>query len=291
MNARMLTVLALFGLGLAASGCSSAEEPVADEETSDESELVACGPVEGADDRAAATRLWAEVPAAWRTELAGERGKDYFPKLAGFVAAARARQAAVFPAEADTFTALTLADPGDVQVVILGQDPYIKPGQAHGLAFSVKPPTAPPPSLRNIFKELQADLPAITPVNHGSLEAWAKQGVLLLNAVLTVEEGKSGSHACKGWETFTDAIIRSISARRDKVVFVLWGSFAQSKIPLIDPRHVIIQGAHPSPLSAHRGFLGSRPFSKVNAALAAQKKRAIDWQLPAQPSSSSISQR
>lgn len=239
----------------------------------------------------AATRLWAEVPGAWRGVLAPERRKEYFPQLAGFVAKARAGEAAVFPSAADTFTALDLADPDAIQVVILGQDPYIKPGQAHGLAFSVKPPTAPPPSLRNILKELQADVPGITPVAHGSLEAWAKQGVLLLNAVLTVEAGKSGSHACQGWETFTDAIIRSISARRDQVVFVLWGSFAQSKIPLIDPRHVIIQGPHPSPLSAHRGFLGSRPFSKVNAALEAQRKRAIEWQLPAQPSSSSISQR
>lgn len=257
---------------------------MADEATSDESELVACGPLEGAADRDAATRLWADVPAGWRSVLGAERRKDYFPKLAGFVAQARAAGAApVFPAAADTFTALRLADPDAIEVVILGQDPYIKPGQAHGLAFSVKPPAAPPPSLRNIFKELQADLPAITPVGHGSLEAWAKQGVLLLNAVLTVEEGKSGSHACKGWETFTDAIIASISARHDPVVFVLWGSFAQSKIPLIDPRHVIIQGAHPSPLSAHRGFLGSRPFSKVNAALATLKKRPIDWQLPAQP--------
>ena len=290
MNASPLGLVAL-ALGLAATGCSSSEAPVVDEITGGESDLVACGPLEGAADRDAATRLWAEVPTTWRAVLASERRKDYFPKLAGFVAQARAGEAPVFPAEADTFTALKLADPDAVEVVILGQDPYIKPGQAHGLAFSVKPDAAPPPSLKNIFKELQADLPEITPVGHGSLEAWAKQGVLLLNAVLTVEEGKSGSHACKGWETFTDAIIASISARRDPVVFVLWGSFAQSKIPLIDPRHVIIQGAHPSPLSAYRGFLGSRPFSKVNAALAALKKRPIDWQLPNQPSSSSISQR
>jgi len=296
MKASLLgLVLVGLGVGLAASGCSAAEDPVVEEETSEESELVACGAVQGAADRAAATRLWAGVPAAWRGVLAAERRKAYFPELAGFVAQARARgrggEAAVFPSEADTFTALTLAGPDAIQVVILGQDPYIKPGQAHGLAFSVKPPTAPPPSLRNILKELQADVPGITPVAHGSLEAWATQGVLLLNSVLTVEEGRSGSHACKGWETFTDAIIASVSARRDPVVFVLWGSFAQSKIPLIDPRHEILQGAHPSPLSAHRGFLGSRPFSKVNAALEAQRKRPIDWQLPVQPSSSSISQR
>ena len=292
MKAALLgLVLVGLGLGLAASGCSAAGAPVVEEETSEESELVACGAVRGAADRGAATRLWAGVPAAWRGVLAAERRKAYFPELARFVAQARAGEAAVFPCEADTFTALMLAGPDAVQVVILGQDPYIKPGQAHGLAFSVKPPTAPPPSLRNILKELQADVPAITPVGHGSLEQWAKQGVLLLNSVLTVEEGKSGSHACKGWETFTDAIIASVSARREPVVFVLWGSFAQSKTPLIDPRHVVIQSAHPSPLSAHRGFLGSRPFSKVNAALEALSKRPIDWQLPAQPSSSSISQR
>lgn len=286
-----LRELAVLGLLVATLGCSAAATPVEDAEASDDSELKACGPFSGPADGAAATRLWAEVPAKWRPVLSAERRKDYFPRLAAFVAASRAGERAVFPSEADTFTALRLADPDAVEVVILGQDPYIKPGQAHGLAFSVKAPTAPPPSLQNIFEELRADLHEIEPVSHGSLEAWAKQGVLMLNAVLTVEERRPGSHACRGWETFTDSIIRTLSARRDKVVFVLWGSFAQSKIPLIDPRHVIIKGAHPSPKSADHGFFGSRPFSRVNAALAQQGKRPIDWQLPAQPSLSSIPER
>jgi uracil-DNA glycosylase len=284
-----LRVLAVLCLVVVSLGCSSAEEPVEEGDTSDE--LRECSAFAGPSDSAAATDLWAEVPAPWRALLANERRKVYFPRLAGFVAASRAATASVFPSEPDTFTALELTEPDAVQVVILGQDPYIKPGQAHGLAFSVKAPAAPPPSLRNIFTELGDDLPATKPVSHGSLEAWARQGVLMLNAILTVEEGRPGSHACRGWETFTDSIIRTISARRDKVVFVLWGSFAQSKIPLIDARHVIIKGAHPSPKSADHGFFGSRPFSQVNAALTRQRKPPIDWQLPAQPSSSSISQR
>jgi uracil-DNA glycosylase len=282
-----LRMLALVGLVLSA-GCASAP---AEESDATGDELKACEPLDGPSDPAAATSLWAQVPSTWHGVLGGERRKGYFPRLATFVAGARAGDKAVFPREEDTFTALALAPPETVEVVVLGQDPYIQEGQAHGLAFSVKPPTAPPPSLRNIFKELGSDVPAIKPVAHGSLEAWARQGVLMLNAVLTVEEGKPGSHACHGWETFTDAIIRTLSARKDQVVFVLWGSFAQSKIPLIDPHHVIITGAHPSPKSADRGFFGSRPFSQVNTALTKQGKRPIDWQLPAQPSSSSISQR
>jgi uracil-DNA glycosylase len=276
-NLRAFAVLGLVA-AMASLGCA-ADAPEEESDVSDDA-LKTCEPLDGPSDPDAATRLWAEVPSTWHAVLGLERRRVYFPRLATFVAGARAGEKAVFPTEEDTFTALKLARPEAVQVVILGQDPYIQTGQAHGLAFSVKPPTAPPPSLRNIFKELASDIPGITPVSHGSLEAWAAQGVLMLNAVLTVEEGKPGSHACQGWETFTDAIIRTLSARKDKVVFVLWGSFAQSKIPLIDAHHVIITGAHPSPKSADRGFFGSRPFSKVNASLKEQGKPTINWQLP-----------
>lgn len=274
------SLAALLSVVAACSGERDAQDDVATGGDLGSDEVRSCGTVDGPSDGTAAKKLWAEVPRAWQTALVDERNKDYFPRLASFVASARAGDKAVYPPEDETFTALSLAAPDAVQVVVLGQDPYIQEGQAHGLAFSVKPPTVPPPSLRNIFQELHDDLPAIRPVSHGSLVAWAKQGVLLLNAVLTVEEGRPGSHACRGWESFTDAIIRKLSERPDPIVFVLWGSFAQSKIPLIDARHVIIEGAHPSPLSARRGFFGSRPFSQVNAALAKQDKRPIDWQLP-----------
>lgn len=281
-----LLALLMVSVLASAAGCAAPEAATSDIGTADdaEQEVRTCAPpATSAADPAAAIALWARVPRPWRTFLGAERTKDYFPPLAAFVADARTKPAAVFPAEDETFTALELAAPSDVQVVILGQDPYFNPDQAHGLAFSVKAPTAPPPSLQNIFKELRTDLPDTKPVTHGSLVAWAKQGVLLLNAVLTVEEGKPASHACHGWERFTDAIIETLSARHDKLVFVLWGSYAQSKIPLIDARHVIITGSHPSPLAARHGFFGTRPFSKVNAALLAQHKPAIDWQLPATP--------
>jgi uracil-DNA glycosylase len=246
----------------------------------DEQELRRCGAPSGPKSTAAADRLWARVPAAWQTLLASEREADYFPRLANFVEKARAKSKPVYPSAEDTFNALAMAPPDQVRVVILGQDPYFNPGQAQGLAFSVKPPTKPPPSLSNIFKELESDIPDTTPVEHGSLVAWAKQGVLLLNAILTVEDGTPASHQCQGWEIFSDAIITKLSADPGKLVFVLWGQYAQSKIPLIDSRHAIITGAHPSPLSA-RKFLGSKPFSQVNAALANQRKRQVDWQLPA----------
>jgi uracil-DNA glycosylase len=272
-----------FLAALAMMGCGSADVPASDPASSSEAEMRACSPVARPAVAADATHLWAQVPSKWRSFVAAERRADYFGPLATFVAQARAGEAPVFPPERETFTALELTGPGDVQVVILGQDPYIQAGQAHGLAFSVRPGATPPPSLQNIFKELAADLPEIEPVSHGSLVAWAKQGVLLLNAVMTVEEEKSGSHACHGWESFSDAIIRALSNRKDPLVFVLWGSFAQSKRPLIAPRHVVITGAHPSPYSANHGFFGTRPFSRVNAALAAQRKKPIDGQLPATP--------
>jgi uracil-DNA glycosylase len=271
MIAAMCAVAACKSAGTADTAAASGED-----------EIKVCGSVSGPAKTADATRLWAEVPPAWQQFVASERDQPYFGPLATFVATARKGPAAVFPDEADTFAALELTAPEDVRVVILGQDPYIQAGQAHGLAFSVKPPTAPPPSLRNILKELKADLPETREVTHGSLVAWAKQGVLLLNAILTVEDEKSGSHACHGWESFSDAIIRTLSERRQKLVFVLWGAYAQSKASLIDERHTIIKGAHPSPLSAD-GFFGTRPFSQANAALREQRKREVDWQLPDVP--------
>src|SRR5262249_43274246 len=167
----------------------------------------------------------------------------------------------------------------EVRVVILGQDPYHDEGQAHGLAFSVRPGVKPPPSLHNIFKELRDDLGCRVP-NNGYLVPWAEQGVLLLNAVLTVRAHSPNSHKSQGWEKFTDAVIRQVSAKDDPVVFVLWGGNAQRKLPHIDAdRHVVIQSAHPSPLSAKNGFFGSRPFSKINAALREAGKPEVDWQI------------
>ena len=164
-------------------------------------------------------------------------------------------------------------------MVILGQDPYHGEGQAHGLCFSVKPGVRPPPSLINIYKELQSDL-GIAPPSHGNLEAWARQGVLLLNAVLTVEAGLAASHQGKGWERFTDAVIRLVNDQPRPVVFILWGSYAQKKAAFVDrTRHLVLASAHPSPLSAHNGFFGSRPFSKANAFLVAQGQEPIDWDL------------
>jgi uracil-DNA glycosylase len=168
----------------------------------------------------------------------------------------------------------------ELRVLLLGQDPYHDDGQAHGLAFSVRPGIKSPPSLANIFTELKSDLDCHTP-NNGYLVPWAKQGVLLLNAVLTVRAHQPNSHKNQGWERFTDAVIRAVNSRPDPVVFVLWGGYAQKKVPLVDTaRHVIVQSAHPSPLSARNGFFGSKPFSKINTALRATGKPVIDWQLP-----------
>lgn len=214
----------------------------------------------------------------WNPILRGEFEKEYWGKLQAFVTDERAKHP-VFPPAADVFAALHLTPYADVKVLILGQDPYHGPGQAHGLCFSVKPPVPPPPSLVNIHKELKADL-GIEPPGHGSLEAWARQGVLLLNAVLTVRAHAAASHSGKGWETFTDEVIRSVNAKDEPVVFILWGSYARKKKALIDlDRHTVIESAHPSPLSAHNGFLGSRPFSKANAALEAEGRPSVDWRL------------
>jgi uracil-DNA glycosylase len=225
--------------------------------------------------------LAAQLPADWAKVLAAETTKPYFKQLEKFVAGER-KDHTVFPPEGDVFNALKFTPYADVRVVLLGQDPYHDDGQAHGLCFSVQPGVKPPPSLVNIFKELQADV-GCKPVTHGHLTAWARRGVLLLNTVLTVRAHEAASHKDKGWETFTDAIIKALNARPDPVVFLLWGGFAQKKTELIDvKKHRVLLAAHPSPLSAKKYF-GSKPFSGANAALKELGKPSIDWQLPADP--------
>ena len=223
--------------------------------------------------------LRALIPASWRSVLSDELQRPYFRELEERVAAER-RAGPVFPPEADTFSALEHTPYSSVRVVILGQDPYHDDGQAHGLCFSVRPGVRPPPSLVNMFTELRSDL-GCTPPGHGCLIAWAKQGVLLLNTVLTVRAHEPNSHKGIGWETFTDAVLREVNRKEGPVVFALWGAHAQKKAKLLDgARHRIQTAAHPSPLSAKSGFFGSRPFSAINRALSEAGKPTIDWQLP-----------
>jgi uracil-DNA glycosylase len=220
-----------------------------------------------------------KLPASWQHVVGDELDKPYFRKLKEFVDEER-RTHTDFPPENEVFSALELTPYEKVNVLLLGQDPYHDDGQAHGLCFSVRPGVPPPPSLVNIFKELQSDVGCDVP-NNGYLVPWAKQGILLLNAVLTVRAHEANSHKNKGWEKFTDAIISKVSDKSDPVVFVLWGGYAQKKIKLIDTdKHTIIQSAHPSPLSARNGFFGSKPFSAINEALRAAHKPEIDWQIP-----------
>jgi uracil-DNA glycosylase len=214
----------------------------------------------------------------WNPLLRDQFEQPYWNDLQAFVAAERAAHV-VYPPPADVYAALHLTSCADTRVMILGQDPYHGPGQAHGLCFSVRPGVRVPPSLRNIHTELHDDLGLPIP-DHGNLERWAQSGVLLLNATLTVRAGEAGSHQKRGWETFTDQVIRVVNAKVDPVVFILWGNSARRKRELIDTgRHTIIESAHPSPLSAHNGFFGSRPFSRANAALVAAGRDPIDWDL------------
>ncbi|GDX19950.1 uracil-DNA glycosylase 2 [Actinomycetes bacterium] len=215
------------------------------------------------------------VPETWREVLRNETSQTYFADLSEFVLRER-KASTVFPSEHEVFTALQLTSPDNVRVVIVGQDPYHGAGQAHGLSFSVQHGTRIPPSLRNIYAELHSDLDIPLP-QHGNLEAWAKQGVLLLNSTLTVREGEAGSHAGHGWETLTDAIISYLGSRQEHIVFVLWGAHAGRKTSLINQHHTVITSVHPSPLSAHRGFFGSRPFSQINRALADHNQPEINW--------------
>jgi uracil-DNA glycosylase len=215
------------------------------------------------------------IPDEWAEALAPALASPWFAELAAFVAAERAAHP-VYPPPEDVFSALRLTSLADTRVLLLGQDPYHGPGQAHGLSFSVRRGVKIPPSLRNMFKEREADV-GVAPGLHGDLSAWATQGVLMLNAVLTVRHKKAGSHAKKGWEKLTDEIIRAVDARSEPAVFLLWGNYARKKTRLIDPRHTVIESTHPSPLSAHNGWWGSRPFSKVNAALSTLGEAPIDW--------------
>lgn len=215
----------------------------------------------------------------WNPILRAELAQPYWQELQRFVAEERARHQ-VFPPPDEVFAALHRTPFAEVKVLILGQDPYHGPGQAHGLCFSVRPGVAVPPSLRNIHKELQDDL-GLAPPGHGDLTAWADQGVLLLNTTLTVRAHQAASHQKHGWETFTDRVIAAVAAKPERVVFVLWGAAARRKKALIDTgRHVVVESAHPSPLSAHNGFFGSRPFSRTNAALEAAGRQPVDWRLP-----------
>jgi uracil-DNA glycosylase len=224
------------------------------------------------------------LPEDWNALLADELEKPYFEKLYHFVAEER-RTHTVYPPAQDVFSSLRTTPYERVKVLLLGQDPYHGPNQAHGMCFSVRPGVKPPPSLQNIFKELHDDLGCQIP-NNGYLVPWAEQGVLLLNAVLTVRKGEANSHKDKGWEQFTDAVIRKVNEKEDLVVFVLWGAYAQKKRDLIDTsRHKIIQAAHPSPFSADKGFFGSRPFSKINNFLREAGKAEINWQIPDIPNS------
>ncbi len=219
------------------------------------------------------------LPASWMPIVGDELTKPYFCALQSFLSGEHARHQ-TFPPEPQVFSALELTPFDGVRVVILGQDPYHDVGQAHGLCFSVLPGVKLPASLRNIFEELRDDLGLPTP-KHGCLVPWTKQGVLLLNTVLTVRAHEANSHRGKGWETFTDGVIRQLSGRAEPIIFVLWGKPAQAKGTLIDAKkHVILEAAHPSPLSAHNGFFGSKPFSKINATLRAWGKPEIDWRIP-----------
>jgi uracil-DNA glycosylase len=219
-----------------------------------------------------------DIPPSWRQALSDEFTKPYWAELQEFVKEEREKHT-VYPPEDEVYTAFRLAPFEDVRVFLLGQDPYPGPNQAHGLCFSVKPGVPLPGSLRNMFKELHDDL-GIPPVKNGYLVKWAQQGMLMLNAVLTVRAGQPNSHKDKGWEIFIDAAIRAVNDKDDPVVFVLWGAYAQKKIKLIDTdRHSIIQSAHPSPLSAANGFFGSRPYSNINAALKRNGRPAFDWVL------------
>lgn len=215
----------------------------------------------------------------WLRELGNEFSKPYLINLNEFLENRKTEGAVIFPKKEDIFRALELTDFEDVKVVILGQDPYHGINQAHGLSFSVNEGIKLPPSLKNIYKELNSDLGYDIP-STGFLEPWAKQGVLMLNAVLTVEQANPNSHANKGWEEFTDTIIKTISNNKENIVFILWGAYAQKKAELIDEsKHLIIKSAHPSPFSARNGFFGSKPFSTTNQYLEEQNKKPIDWQI------------
>jgi len=220
-----------------------------------------------------------QLETSWKQYLLGEFDQPYMQQLRDFLIAEKQAGKVIYPKGSDMFNAFDYTPFDQVKVVILGQDPYHGPHQAHGLCFSVQPGVAVPPSLKNMYKELQHDL-NIQPPNHGCLTAWAQQGVLLLNSVLSVQQNQAASHQGKGWEQFTDQVIRHVNDEHEHVVFLLWGSYAQRKGQFIDrQRHLVLTSAHPSPLSAHRGFLGNGHFSQTNAYLQTHHKEPINWQL------------
>lgn len=221
-----------------------------------------------------------EQTLTWQDVIGQEKHKDYFQKIMQFLTEERTKHKVIYPVKEHIFNALKLTSFADTKVVIIGQDPYHGPNQAMGLCFAVNRGIPLPPSLRNIYKELADDL-NIPPANHGDLKSWAQQGILLLNATLTVEAGKPQSHANIGWQNFTDMIIQSLNQHPKSIVFLLWGAYAQKKAQLIDTnKHRILKTTHPSPLSAHRGFLGSKVFSKTNELLSQLERSPIDWALP-----------
>lgn len=217
----------------------------------------------------------------WTEALGEEKQKNYFQQILKYVHNERLLGKTIYPPQHEVFSAFALTEFSDVKVVILGQDPYHGPNQAHGLAFSVKPPVAPPPSLVNMYKELADDIAGFQIPRHGYLVEWAKQGVFMLNTSLTVEQGRAGSHSQIGWEMFTDKVIAQLNEHRDNLVFILWGSHAQKKGQFIDRnRHFVLTSPHPSPLSAYRGFFGCKHFSKANNYLISKEISPINWQLP-----------
>jgi len=219
-----------------------------------------------------------ELEPSWLEVLGDEFDKDYMLKLKQFLKEEKEAGYKIYPKGSDIFNAFNKTPFTNLKVVILGQDPYHGDNQAHGLSFSVQKGVNPPPSLKNIYKELLTDIPGFTMPPDGDLSKWAEQGVLLLNATLTVRAGTPGSHQKKGWEEFTDTVIRKISEKKDGIVFILWGSYAQAKAELIDKaKHHIIKSPHPSPFSADRGFFGSKPFSKTNEFLKEEGKKPVDW--------------
>jgi uracil-DNA glycosylase len=217
---------------------------------------------------------------SWKLPLQPQFDAPYMTALKLLLTAEKVAGKTIYPKGSEWFAALDATPLDQVRVVILGQDPYHGEGQAHGLCFSVQHSVRPPPSLINIFKEMKTDL-GLTPPNHGNLSSWAQQGVLLLNSVLTVEAGKAASHQGKGWEKFTDEIIRLVNDQPHPIVFILWGSYAQKKAAFVNQtKHLVLKSVHPSPLSAHKGFFGSKPFSQANAFLNSNGRGEIDWRLP-----------
>lgn len=220
------------------------------------------------------------LEASWTAALGSEFEQPYMKKLRQFLREQKDKKKVIFPHSRDVFRAFDCTPVSEVKVVIVGQDPYHGPQQAHGLCFSVMPGVRIPPSLKNIYRELESDI-GCKPVSHGCLLSWAKQGVLLLNSVLTVEQGKANAHQGKGWEQFTDKVIACLNQSERPVIFVLWGAYAQRKGQVIDAkRHLVLKAPHPSPLSAYQGFFGSKPFSKINEFLQENQQETIDWQLP-----------